>query len=123
MYDLAIIGGGPAGVSAGVYAARKKLRTIFIAEVIGGQSTDSTDIQNWIGTQHISGMALAKQLEMHLHAYAADAVDLRIGERAAKVSGGAAAGFTIETTKGSYAAKAVLVATGGSRRKLPTPGA
>lgn len=53
MYDLAIIGGGPAGVAAGVYAARKRLKTVFIAEVIGGQSMDSVEIQNWIGTEKI----------------------------------------------------------------------
>jgi alkyl hydroperoxide reductase subunit F len=122
MYDLAIIGGGPAGVAAGVYAARKKLKTIFIAETIGGQSMDSTDIQNWIGTQHLSGMALAKELEMHLRAYAADVVDIHIGERAAKVSG-SAGNFTIDTNKGAYIAKAVLVATGGIRRKLGVPDA
>ncbi|HVV39344.1 MAG TPA: FAD-dependent oxidoreductase [Candidatus Paceibacterota bacterium] len=117
MYDLAIVGGGPAGVAAGVYAARKKLKTVFIAEQIGGQSMDSVDIQNWIGTQHISGMGLAKQLEMHLHAYAADVVDMHLGERAQKaqkIDGG----FSITTGKGTYDAKALLVATGGMRRKL-----
>ncbi len=122
MYDLAIVGGGPAGVSAGVYAARKKLKTVFIAETIGGQSIDSNDIQNWIGTQHISGMALAKQMEMHLHAYANDVVDIKLGERATKLSG-KAGDFTVETTKGSYQAKAVLIATGGTRKKLPVPNA
>ena len=66
MYDLAIIGGGPAGVAAGVYAARKRLKTVFIAESIGGQSIDSTGIENWIGTEKISGMDLAKSLERHL---------------------------------------------------------
>lgn len=122
MYDLAIIGGGPAGVAAGVYAARKRLKTIFIAETIGGQSMDSFDIQNWIGTQHISGMGLAKQLEMHLHAYAKDVIDVHIGERAEKtekIDGG----FSVTTAKGSYEAKALLIATGGSRRKLEVPGA
>jgi alkyl hydroperoxide reductase subunit F len=122
MYDLAIVGGGPAGVAAGVYAARKKLKTVVIAEMIGGQSIDSTDIQNWIGTQHISGMALAKQLEMHLHAYAGDVVDVKLGERATKFSG-SAGNFTVDTSKGSYQAKAVLIATGGARRKLPVPNA
>ncbi len=122
MYDLAIIGGGPAGVAAGVYAARKKLKTVLIAEMIGGQSMDSVDIQNWVGTQHISGMGLAKQLEMHLHAYAADVVDIKLGERAQKVEK-TEGGFSITTPKGSYQAKAVLIATGGSRRKLEVPGA
>ncbi|HVV14851.1 MAG TPA: FAD-dependent oxidoreductase [Candidatus Paceibacterota bacterium] len=122
MYDLAIVGGGPAGVAAGVYAARKKLKTVFIAETIGGQSMDSTDIQNWIGTQHVSGMGLAKQLEMHLHAYAGDVVDVHLGERALKAekTGG---GFSVTTAKGSYEAKALLVATGGIRRKLDIPSA
>ena len=83
MYDLAIIGGGPAGVAAGVYAARKKLKTILIAETVGGQSTDSPDVQNWIGTPHISGMEMAKQLEKHLREYASDVLELKIGERAA----------------------------------------
>jgi alkyl hydroperoxide reductase subunit F len=122
MYDLAIIGGGPAGVAAGVYAARKRLKTVFIAQAFGGQSTDSLDIQNWIGTPHIPGPELGKALEAHLREYASDVVTLQVGERAAKVEKGAN-GFTVTTDKGGYGAKAVLVATGGSRRKLQVPGA
>lgn len=122
MYDLAIIGGGPAGVAAGVYAARKKLKTIFIAEVVGGQSTDSQEIQNWIGTQKISGMALAKELEMHLRAYADDVVDIKIGERAEMLEKSGEA-FAVTTKQGRYEARAVLIATGGSRKKLDAKGA
>lgn len=123
MYDLAIVGGGPAGVAAGVYAARKKLKTVFIAEIIGGQSTDSQDIQNWIGTQHISGMALAKELEVHLRAYATDVVDIKIGERAQNLAKSGDT-FTITTAQGNtYESKSVLVATGGSRKKLQAKGA
>ncbi|HWB34143.1 MAG TPA: FAD-dependent oxidoreductase [Candidatus Paceibacterota bacterium] len=121
MYDLAIIGGGPAGVAAGVYAARKRLKSVFIAETVGGQSIDSVDIQNWIGTQHISGMGLAKSLEMHLQAYASDVLDIHLGERAQKVEK-KDGGFSITTSKGSCEAKAVLIATGGSRKKLDIPG-
>lgn len=127
MFDLAIIGGGPAGVAAGVYAARKQLKTVFIAEVIGGQSTDSTDIQNWIGTPHISGLDLAKSLDAHLKEYATGCVDLHIGERAQKLEPieglPGQGGFRVTTGKGSYEARAVLIATGGSRRKLQVPGA
>lgn len=122
MYELAIIGGGPAGVAAGVYAARKKLKTVFIAEVIGGQSTDSQDVQNWIGTPHIAGLEMAKQLEAHLREYAADVVDIKLGERATKVAK-SAAGFTITTGKTTYEAQTVLIATGGSRKKLDARGA
>lgn len=121
-YDLAIIGGGPAGVAAGVYAARKRLKTVFLAESIGGQSTDSVEIQNWIGTPKISGLDLAKSLETHLHAYASDVVDIHVGVRATKVEK-IEGGFSIQTNKDTYEAKAVLVATGGSRRKLDVPGA
>ncbi len=122
MYDLAIIGGGPAGVAAGVYAARKKLKTVFIAEVIGGQSTDSQDVQNWIGTPHIAGMEMAKQLEAHLREYASDVVDIKLGERGNKVEK-TEGGFSITTDKTTYLAKTVLIATGGSRKKLEVPGA
>lgn len=109
-------------MAAGVYAARKRLKTVFIAETFGGQSTDSLDIQNWIGTPHIPGPELAKTLEAHLREYAGDIVELKAGERATKVekSGGR---FFITTDKGSYEAKTVLVATGGARRKLQVPGA
>ncbi len=122
MYDLAIIGGGPAGVAAGVYAARKRLKTVFIAETIGGQSTDSVEIQNWIGTQKISGLALAKALEAHLHAYADGFIDITLGERASNVEQ-MPNGFAVTTNKSHYEARAVLVATGGMRRKLAVPGA
>jgi len=122
MYDLAIIGGGPAGVAAGVYAARKRLKTLFVAEVIGGQSTESHDVQNWIGTPHISGVDLAKQLEAHLREYANEGLDLKIGERALKVEKTEAA-FSVTTGKTSYLAQTVLVASGGSRKKLEVPGA
>jgi alkyl hydroperoxide reductase subunit F len=122
MYDLAIIGGGPAGVAAGVYAARKKLKTIFIAETIGGQSTDSVGIENWIGTPKIAGLDLAKALEAHLKTYADDVVELKLGGRATKLSKNGAS-FSVETSGGTFEARAVLVASGGSRRKLDAKGA
>ncbi|MSR70523.1 pyridine nucleotide-disulfide oxidoreductase [Candidatus Kaiserbacteria bacterium] len=122
MYDLAIIGGGPAGVAAGVYAARKRLNTVFIAEAVGGQSVDSQDVQNWIGTPHIKGLEMAKQLEKHLREYASDVLDIKLGERASKVES-AGDHFSIQTTGSIYPAKTVLVATGGSRKKLEAKGA
>jgi alkyl hydroperoxide reductase subunit F len=122
MYDLAIIGGGPAGIAAGVYAARKQLKSVFIAEVIGGQSTDSQDIQNWIGTPHIAGLAFQKTLEQHLREYAGNIVDIKLGQRGEKVEK-IDGGFSIKTSGGTFEARAVLIATGGSRKKLEVPGA
>ncbi len=123
MYDLAIVGGGPAGVAAGVYAARKRLKTVFIAETIGGQSVDSIGIENWIGTVKLSGLDLAKSLESHLRAYASDVVTIMLGERATAVTKNESEGFTITTTKNTFEAKAILITTGGSRKKLAVPGA
>ena len=117
MFDLAIIGGGPAGIAAGVYAARKRLKTVFITEGIGGQSMDSMGIENWIGTEKITGGQLADALERHLKAYVSDVVEIHIEERvekAEKIQGG----FSITTAKGTYDARALIVATGGSRKKL-----
>lgn len=121
-YDLAIIGGGPAGVAAGVYAARKRLKTVFITKDFDGQSAVSTDIQNWIGTVSITGADHAKSLENHLKAYAGDIVDIHKGEwvKGVKKSG---QDFTIETDKGTYSAKTILVTSGSRRKKLEAPGA
>ncbi len=129
MYDLTIIGGGPAGVGAGVYAARKKLKTLFLTSAadsgsrdFGGQSVVSEDIQNWIGTVSVSGVNLAKMLEDHLRAYATDVIDIRVGEKATAISKIDRI-FTVTTDKASYESRSVLVTTGSHRRKLTAPGA
>ncbi len=122
MYDLAIIGGGPAGVAAGVYASRKRLKTVFITKDWNSQSTVSDGIENWIGTINISGPDFAKSLEAHLRAYAADIVDIKVGEyckNVAKIEGG----FEITTESSTYKAKTILVSTGSRRRKLDISGA
>ncbi len=77
LYDLAIIGGGPAGVGAGVYAARKKIKTVFITDTFVSQSTVSENIQNWIGAVSIKGEELTAALEKHLRAYAGETVDIK----------------------------------------------
>lgn len=121
-YDLAIIGGGPAGVAAGVYAARKTLKTIFITKDWESQSVVSEGIENWIGTVKIKGSDFAKDLEKHLRAYAKDVVDIHEKEpceKIEKVDGG----FRIITSQGSYEARTVLVTSGSFRRKLEIPGA
>jgi len=123
MHDLAIIGGGPAGIAAGVYASRKRLKTILITEAFGGQSTDSTGVENWIGTIKISGLDLAKQMEAHLRAYAGDIVEIDAPDRVSKIEK-TSAGFTLSTQSGkTFEAKAILIASGARRRKLEIPGA
>ncbi|MDO8643336.1 MAG: FAD-dependent oxidoreductase, partial [Candidatus Woesearchaeota archaeon] len=122
IYDLAIIGGGPAAVAAGVYASRKRLKTIFIAKEFGGQSTVSADIQNWIGTSSISGTKLAENLKEHLKTYASDVVTILDGVLVESVEK-ASDSFKINVGEKSYEAKTVLIATGSRRRRLEVPGA
>lgn len=123
MHDLLIIGGGPAGIAAGVYAGRKRVKTMLIAEEIGGQSTVSEGIENWIGTVNIPGSELAKNLKTHLEAYKGDVVEVMEGDRVTKLSKGSE-GFVATTAGGKeVSAKAVLLASGAGRRKLTIPGA
>jgi NADH-dependent peroxiredoxin subunit F len=140
IYDLAIIGGGPAGAAGGVYAARKRLKTVFITKDWLGQSNVSEKIENWVGTPAISGLELSQTLEKHVKTYAPGIIDFVEGQGARRVakgeerrsedrSDGAGEGdetkntFTIETDKGSYEAKTVLITSGSRRRALEVPGA
>jgi len=122
MFDLIIIGGGPAGVSAGVYAARKRLKALLITESFGGQSTESSGIENWIGTRVIPGPEFGKMLEDHLRFYAGEWVTIKSGEWVTKVSK-SDKGFDVVSSSGTYSTKTVLVTTGSTRRKLDIPGA
>jgi len=116
MYDLIIIGGGPAGVAAGVYAARKKIKTLLIAKEFGGQSMVSADVQNWIGTKSISGFELAQMLEHHVRAQ--EDIEVLSDELVTTVSGDTAK-FIIGTESGKqFESKTLLLTSGSRRRKL-----
>src|SRR3989344_9544567 len=119
MFDLIIVGGGPAGAAAGVYAARKKLKTLLITESFGGQSLVSDDIQNWIGDISISGFDLAKKLEAHLKAQ--EGIEIKKGEIADGVEL-VEGGFRVRTGKVAYETKTIFLASGSRRRKLDIPG-
>jgi len=124
MYDLLIIGGGPAGTAAGVYASRKQLKTLFVTKDWGGQSTVSTDIQNWIGTPSIAGEQLAKDLRGHLETYAGDQVDIISDQLVASLDKTADGLFHATLSDGStHVSKAVLIGSGSTRRRLEVPGA
>ncbi len=123
MYDLIIIGGGPAGVSGGVYASRKQLKTLFITDDWGGQSVVSPDIQNWIGTPSISGNDLANNLKTHLETYAGDIVKIIPDQRVKDVKKDSD-GYIVELSNGeTYNGKTLLLCVGSRRRKLPALGA
>ncbi|MBI3631054.1 MAG: FAD-dependent oxidoreductase [Candidatus Sungbacteria bacterium] len=127
LYDVIIIGGGPAGIAATVYAARKRLKTLLITESFGGQSIVSDNVQNWIGEPHISGFDLARKMEEHARSYP-DMVDIKT-ERATQVrsikcdSQSRVCDFEIATEQGNiYEGKTVILAAGARRRKLGVPG-
>lgn len=123
MYDVAIIGGGPAGVAAGVYASRKQLKTVFITKEWGGQSVVSSDIQNWIGTPSIPGTELAKNLRLHLEKYADNVVDI-VTEACVQSIEKKDSSFGVTLDNGTaYESKTLLITSGARRRKLEVPGA
>lgn len=128
LHDIIIIGGGPAGVAATVYSARKRMKTLLLTEEFGGQSIVSDDIQNWIGEPHISGFELAQKMERHVRAFA-DVVDIKTPERATGIrkvacdEPGRTCNFEITTDAGNtYQGKAVILATGARRKMLGVPG-
>ena len=125
MYDIIIIGGGPAAVAAAVYTARKRMKTLVIAEEFGGQSIVSDDIQNWIGEQHISGYDLAKKFEAHVRAFP-EMVEIKM-ERATRVTpvrcnADKICDFEVTASKGTYEGKTIMLGAGARRRKLGVPG-
>lgn len=121
-FDLIIIGAGPAGTSAAVYASRKKLSTLLIAPEWGGQSIVSEKIENWIGTPAISGSELADSFKKHVEAYAGDTVQIA-KEYVQNISKNPEGLFSVVTDKATHTARTVLIATGSTRRKLTVPGA
>lgn len=117
-YDLIIIGGGPAGAAAAVYASRKRLKTLFITKEWGGQSIVSEQIFNWIGTASISGADLANNLKNHVLANAGESLEVKEGNVVDSVLKENSL-FKIKTDdQKEFLAKTILIATGSGRRKL-----
>jgi alkyl hydroperoxide reductase subunit F len=118
MFELTIIGGGPAGIAAGVYASRKQLKTLFVTKDWGGQSVVSEEIQNWIGTPAISGSQLALDLKEHLHRYAGEYVTIKDNSLVTHIVK-QDDGFLITLNNGeTHLSKTILVASGSKRRQL-----
>ena len=118
MFDLIIIGAGPAGITAAVYAARKKMNCIVITGDIGGQAAWSGDIENYTGYQFITGPDLVGKFEEHMRKYGIEAKE---GEEAVEIKKEAGA-VAVRTTKGAYEAKTAIIASGKKSRELGVPG-
>ncbi|MFA6300941.1 MAG: FAD-dependent oxidoreductase [Candidatus Paceibacterota bacterium] len=117
-YDLIIIGGGPAGSAASVYAARKRLKTLFITSEWGGQSVVSEQIYNWIGSPSISGNDLASNFKKHVLANVGESLEVKEGQRVNTIAKSGEE-FSVKTDTGEeFLTKTILIATGSGRRKL-----
>jgi alkyl hydroperoxide reductase subunit F len=121
-FDVLIVGGGPAGAAAAVYAARKGVRTGIVAERFGGQVQDTAGIENFVSVPHTEGPQMAAALERHVADYS---VDVMNGQTAAALVPAAAAGGLAELRLASGAtlkAKTVVLAPGARWRRINVPG-
>lgn len=118
-YDLIIIGGGPAGLTAAVYAATLKMNAFLITKDLGGQAIDSTKIENYMGFDFITGPELTEKFQYQLiHSHYIDHLMSDV-EKIEAADGG----FNITTSELKiYSAKTLIIATGMTRRRLKVPG-
>ncbi|MBI5123864.1 MAG: FAD-dependent oxidoreductase [Candidatus Omnitrophica bacterium] len=119
LYDLIIIGAGPAGITASVYAARKRLNFLVITKDIGGQTAWSGDVENYTGYQFITGPDLAAKFEEHMRRYN---IEVKEGEGVVEIKR-VDKTISVKTDKGgAYEAKTAIIASGKFSRELGVPG-
>lgn len=118
MYELIIIGAGPAGITASVYAARKKMNFLVVTKDVGGQMVLSADIENYIGYQFITGMELTRKFREHMEQFKVKLKEQEIVNLVEKEDGS----MGVLTDKGEYKTKTVVVASGRTPLKLGAEG-
>jgi alkyl hydroperoxide reductase subunit F len=118
IYDLIIIGAGPAGITAAVYSARKKMDFLVLTGDIGGQAAWSGDIENYTGYQFVTGPELAQKFEEHMRQYD---IPVKENEEAIEINKSGEVIF-IKTNKSEYQAKTLIIASGKRSKELNVPG-
>jgi alkyl hydroperoxide reductase subunit F len=120
MYDLIIIGGGPAAITAGIYSARKKLKILLICKTFGGQINEAGQVENYLGFESMPGAELVQKFVSHLKRFDLEIKEKREVKEIKKLTDG---GFEVMTgSHDKYQAKALLIASGKKPRKLDVPG-
>lgn len=120
-FDVLIIGGGPAGAAAAIYAARKGIRTGIVAERFGGQVLDTMAIENFISVPHTEGPKLAAHLEQHVKDYDVDIMNLQ--QAVQLIPGRDGALHQVELASGaSLSGRTVILSTGARWRQMGVPG-
>lgn len=120
-FEVLVVGGGPAGAAAAIYAARKGIRTGVVAERFGGQVLDTMGIENFISVQHTEGPKLAAQLEQHVREYDVDIMNLQTA--AELIPAGADGLHEIKLESGaSLKARTLILSTGARWRQMGVPG-
>ncbi len=120
-FDVLVVGGGPAGSAAAIYAARKGIRTGVVAERFGGQVLDTLAIENFISVKETEGPKLAMALEQHVREYAVDIMNLQKAE--ALVPGENGGPIQVQLASGAVLrSKTVILATGARWREMNVPG-
>jgi alkyl hydroperoxide reductase subunit F len=118
-FDVLVIGGGPAGSAAAIYAARKGIRTGIVAERFGGQVMDTLGIENFISVSHTEGPKLVQALEQHVKDYEVDIMNLQRANALRKTS----KGIEVEMANGAVLnSKSVIISTGARWREMNVPG-
>ncbi len=120
-FEVLVVGGGPAGAAAAIYAARKGIRTGVVAERFGGQVLDTMGIENFISVQHTEGPKLAAQLEQHVREYDVDIMNLQ--KAAELIPAGADGLHEVKLESGaSLKARTLILSTGARWRQMGVPG-
>lgn len=121
MYDCIIIGAGPAGMTAAIYTARRKLKTLVLAKSVGGQMVWSADVENYTGFTMISGADLTLRFQEHMAALKED-LEVKLDVEVVKLEKNITS-FAVEDSKGNvYYAKSIIIASGKMPRLLGVPG-
>jgi len=117
IYDLIIVGAGPAGITAAIYAARQKINFLLVSIDLGGQMVWSSEVDNYPGIPDVSGIEMVQRFQKHIKDY-----NINVTQEEVFKVGKKGNSCFVKTKKGLYESKSILIASGKKPRKLNVPG-